>query len=351
MNYVDWFYQRKTPQGLTDDRQMKFGVRVILKEAEELGIQWENIPGTDVFRLMWNDEVQFFRGGVPSTTSAIGREFAKEKDLTKRILESEGISTPKGYIVRKDDSDEYVQSVFQDLKQPLVAKPVLGAHGVDVSCGIQTIEHLTKVRDEFFSNPSNIHDNLLVEEEFQGKEYRVLATINRVIGILHRVPANVVGDGSSSISQLIAKKNTDPRRGTGFGKYLKPILVDEDVVEYLQQQQQLTLDSIPKKDEQIFLRTVSNVGLGGDPIDYTDIAHSSVADIILHVMRSVPGLSFAGVDFMTSDITKKQSSDSYVIIEVNHAPGFCMHDAPFYGENRFAVREFLYTMFPALRDQ
>ena len=48
------------------------------------------------------------------------------------------------------------------------------------------------------------NDNeILIEEFIKGKEYRFLVINDEVCGILHRVPANVVGDGKSTIRELV----------------------------------------------------------------------------------------------------------------------------------------------------
>ena len=48
------------------------------------------------------------------------------------------------------------------------------------------------------------HDQTILLEEFiTGKEYRFLVMGDEVVGILHRVPANVIGDGILTIEQLV----------------------------------------------------------------------------------------------------------------------------------------------------
>ena len=61
------------------------------------------------------------------------------------------------------------------------------------------------------------NDNtVLIEEFIKGKEYRFLVIDDEVVGILHRVPANVIGDGEKTISELVEIKNQDPLRGKGY---------------------------------------------------------------------------------------------------------------------------------------
>ncbi len=39
-----------------------------------------------------------------------------------------------------------------------------------------------------------------------GKEYRFLVIGEEVVGILHREPANVIGNGESTIEELVSEK-------------------------------------------------------------------------------------------------------------------------------------------------
>ncbi|MDY0409022.1 hypothetical protein [Paracerasibacillus soli] len=52
---------------------------------------------------------------------------------------------------------------------------------------------------------------------------------DETVAVLHRVPANVTGDGISTIQQLIGKKNVDPLRGKGYKTPLEKIEIDENM--------------------------------------------------------------------------------------------------------------------------
>ena len=58
------------------------------------------------------------------------------------------------------------------------------------------------------------YDNsVIIEEYIEGKEYRFLVVGDETVAILHRVPANVTGNGVHTIEQLANIKNQDPLRG------------------------------------------------------------------------------------------------------------------------------------------
>jgi cyanophycin synthetase len=48
----------------------------------------------------------------------------------------------------------------------------------------------------------------------------------KLVAAAKRVPAHVVGDGSSTIEELVESVNEDPRRGVGHEKVLTRITLD-----------------------------------------------------------------------------------------------------------------------------
>ena len=86
---------------------------------------------------------------------------------------------------------------------------------------------------------------------------------------LLRIPANVIGDGSHTIEELVAQKNLNSLRGMDHRTPLENIQLGELEVLMLKAQG-YRKDSIPTSDEIVFLRENSNVSTGGDSIDVTD---------------------------------------------------------------------------------
>ena len=89
--------------------------------------------------------------------------------------------------------------------------------------------------------------------------------------------------------------------------------------------------------------------LGGDTIDITDSIHSSVKKVVLRIMKSIPGLSLAGIDYMSKDIFSEQNLDVYRVIEVNNSPSLDWNEFPLVGKRRNVSFEILKIMFPELK--
>lgn len=175
------------------------------------------------------------------------------------------------------------------------------------------------------------HDTaILIETFLPGLEFRFLTMGNEVVAVLHRRPANVVGDGVTSIEGLIEKKNEHPYRGDGQTSPLKKIELDDQSLMFLRQQI-LTAKAIPPKGEMIFLRGNSNISTGGDSIDYTDKMHP---DFIAKALAAAKAFNakFCGVDMIIEDYENPQSI--YGIIELNFNPMIVMHAFPLEGKER-----------------
>ena len=95
---------------------------------------------------------------------------------------------------------------------PLVVKPLDGNHGRGVHLDLRSE---AKVAAAF---PAALAEarrgTTLVETCVAGNDYRVLVVGGRMVAIAERVPAHVVGDGSSTVAQLVERTNADPRRGS-----------------------------------------------------------------------------------------------------------------------------------------
>lgn len=340
-------YTRLTPKGWEDAFSMATTAELTLMASEKYGITYREIPGTRIMELTYNGEKTYFQAQNPFRQSCIALYATSNKTIEKGLLMEAGISVAKGYTISKTDSKDYWKELYDSVSHPLVLKPTHGTQGRSVYTNINDYETFEKAVMEVLPDHPAMAAGVIVETMFDGEEYRVLTTREKVIGIINRKPANVVGDGHSTIQQLIDIKNQDPRRKNDPNNFLVTINVDQHVKSYMATQN-VTLDTVLEGGKQLFLRKNSNISTGGDSIDVTDIAHPDVADICLRATRAFPGLEIAGVDFMTKDITKPQTPESYIVVEVNNSPGFSIHDLPYQGKNRHAADEFLKILFPSL---
>ncbi len=154
----------------------------------------------------------------------------------------------------------------------------------------------------------------------------------------------MVGDGRSTVEELVEVVNSDPRRGIGHEKVLTRLEFDHQA-ERLLSLRDLTRESVPAEGEMIYLRSTANLSTGGTAVDVTDDVHPDNRQMAVRAARAV-GLDVAGIDFLTTDIAQSFHETGGAICEVNAAPGFRMHVAPSEGKPRDAAGPVIDMLFP-----
>jgi cyanophycin synthetase len=312
----------------------------IVAAAERGGIPVLRLhPGRSLVQLGHGCHQQRIWATVTSATSDIADAIAGDKDLTNRLLENVGIPAPRGELAR--GVDEAV-AVAARIGYPVVLKPLDGNHGRGVCLDLG---NEAEVRARFPAAASESRDGRIVVERYlAGKDYRILVIDKRVVAVAERVPAHVVGDGVSTVGELVEIANADPRRGIGHEKVLTRIPVNERTLETLARQG-LALDSIPDAGQHVRLQQTGNMSTGGTSIDRTDDIHPVNAEIARQAAMII-GLDVAGVDMIAPDIARSVRETGGGIVEVNAGPGFRMHTHPTEGHPRRVGRAVVDMLFP-----
>lgn len=314
---------------------MELSTQILLKEAVKRGITIELLDRADNFvALKKYGETEYVKQATKTTKdNYISVLLMENKVVTKKILKDKGINVPMG--------GEWYQLEdalchLSDLKnKPIVIKP----KSTNFGKGISIFPEGTKEEDlESAFKEAFKHDNtVLVEEFIKGKEYRFLVIGEEVVGILHRVPANVVGDGVHTIKELVSLKNQDPLRGKGYRRPLEKIHLDETARLFLKAQG-LDFESILEEGRCIYLRENSNISTGGDSIDYTDLICDHFKQLAVEASHAV-GAKICGVDMMIENVADSKSS--YAVIELNFNPAIHIHSYPYKGKERNIAHKIL----------
>lgn len=266
-------------------------------------------------------------------------DIVHQKHEAKKYFDEAGVPTPKGISFDRETDNHDIIERIQSLSYPLVVKPVLGSLGKGVTTNIQNetelLDAINYVQDRY-----DDYDQYIVEEHFEGEEYRVYVVGDEVVAATKRVPANVIGDGVSTIEQLVEKKNIDRKENPYLNRKL--IKLDETVVKYLEQHT-LTILDIPEKGEVIRLKGQANISAGGDPIDATDIISDEVREIAVSAVKAIPNLLHAGVDIISN-------GKEHTVIEVNATADVAMHVFPIDGLSRNVFEQVIDFYFPETKE-
>ena len=322
---------------LTQRRALGPSTASLVRAAEERDIPWIRLNEGSLVQLGYGKYQKRIQATLTSETRQIATEIASDKRLTQRILEQLGLPVPRQTIVC--EPQEAVEEAGQ-IGFPVVIKPLDGNHGKAVAINLKTPEQVTEAYDKARSWGPYV----IVESYQTGNDYRILVIDGRVAAVAQRVPGHVVGDGRSTIAELIEEVNRDPRRGIGHEKVLTRVEVD-DQARRLLDEAGLTLGSVPPEGKVFYLRATGNLSTGGTAIDMTDVIHEDNRTMAERAVKAV-GLDVAGVDFVSPDISRSYREVGGAIVEINAAPGFRMHLAPTEGRPRDVAGPVIDMLFP-----
>jgi cyanophycin synthetase len=309
----------------------------IIEEAEARGIPWIRLNKYSLCQLGYGANQKRIQATVTSETSSIGVELACNKEDTKYMLEQAQVPVPRGEIIRRESS---LEETCRYVGFPLVVKPVDGNHGRGITVNINSYEDALVA----FRAAKNVSNSIIVEKYITGVDYRILVINHKLVAASLRTPAHVVGDGTSTIQQLIDEVNSDPRRGFGHEKVLTQISVN-DLTMGLIEAKGYTLETVIEKGEMLVLKDTANLSTGGTAEDVTDFVHPANISMCERISRIID-LDICGIDIMTTDITKPLKETGGAVLEVNAGPGFRMHLAPAKGLPRNVAAPVIDKLFP-----
>lgn len=247
---------------------------------------------------------------VNSITSAM---LSRNKFLASRILAEHGVAVAPQ---RELESEQDAVQFFTDHRE-IVIKPKRNIGGKSVSIlPSSTDEAISAYGDAYKNDMSGSTIKVIGEKFITGVNYRLLVAGNEVVGAVMRKPASVVGDGSSTISELI-KMQSSKNKTAGRSE----IRVDEQV-ELRLRSDGFELSSVLPEGQEQLVRFNSNLTTGGSTVECLSQVHPEYLMMAVDASKALT-LNVAGVDLITPDITV--FSDGAVINEVNHNPGLRLH--------------------------
>ena len=339
MGYIP-FHVEKAKQYLNESKNknynfwglegMELSTQLLLREAVKRGVSFEILDQKENFvRFQKDGKVQYVKQATKTSLDNYASILTMENKLvTKKILEEHGIRVPKGLEYTNSDAAKADFLIHQS--KPVVIKPNQTNFGLGITILKEITEEQTYRRaiDIAFEYDSTI----LIEEFISGKEFRFFVIGDEVVGILHRVPANVMGDGTKTVSELVELKNQDPLRGKGYRTPLEKIQLGEAEAMFLKSQNK-DFSTVPASGEVVYLRENSNISTGGDSIDFTDDISDSYKQIAVQAAKAL-NVVITGLDMIIPDVSAEATDDNYAIIELNFNPAIHIHCHPFKGKNR-----------------
>jgi cyanophycin synthetase len=307
----------------------------IVDAAVARGIPYRRLTRGSLVQFGWGAKQRRIQAAEVDSTSGVAEAIAQDKELTKQLLNAAGVPVPLG---RPVASAEDGWAAALEIGLPVVVKPQDGNQGKGVTVNIHTREQLDAACES-----AAAYGEVMVEKFLPGFDYRLLVVGDRLVAAARRDPPQVIGDGFSTVRQLVDTVNLDPRRGEGHATSLTRIRLDDIAIGRLEAQG-LAPDSVPALGRRVVLRNNANLSTGGTATDVTDTVHPEVAARAVDAAQMV-GLHICGVDLVCENVLRPLEEQHGGVVEVNAAPGLRMHISPSFGRGRAVGEAVMDTLF------
>lgn len=206
--------------------------------------------------------------------------------------------------------------------QFVIVKPRVGSRGRHSTTFVKTFDNLKRA----YQVAKKLCFWVVVEEQLFGPVYRATVINYELCGVLRGDSPEVIGDGLSSIKQLIDIKNQQAHPG------VQDIKVDLDTERFLARQNKNFL-SILKKGEVVALSEKIGVNYGGSSSEDFKICHTDNRELFEKAAKIVAD-PIVGFDFIIPDIARSWKEQKCGFLEANSLPFINLHHNPLLGTPR-----------------
>jgi GNAT-family acetyltransferase (TIGR03103 family) len=293
-----------------DYRRLNPYARIVADEARRRGINVEVLDAEwGELRLSHAGRSIITRESLSELTTAVAMSRCDDKRVTRRIAEQAGLAVPRGRTATGDDADvEFLAELGE-----LVVKPARGEQGKGITVGVTEPDALRRAVAEARQHCPDV----LLEELMAGQDLRVVVIGHEVVAAAVRKPASVIGDGRSSVRELITAQSRRRAAATG-GESRIPM--DDGTVATVRANGR-ELDDVLPVGEELEVRRTANLHTGGTIHDVTDLLHPALVTAAVAASRALD-IPVTGLDFLVPDV----AGPEHVLIEANERPGLANHE-------------------------
>jgi GNAT-family acetyltransferase (TIGR03103 family) len=302
---------------------------IIAEEALRRGIRVEvTDPEWGEMQLSVGGRTVLTRESLSEFTTAVAMGRCDDKRVTRAIMERAGVRVARGARACQGELAE-AGALMREVGE-VVVKPARGEQGRGITVGVRDeagLERAVALALQFCPD-------VLVEELVEGEDLRVLVIDRAVVAAAVRRPAEVVGDGRNTVTELIHSTSRRRERATG-GESRIPL---DDTTTEVVAGAGYAMDDVPPNGERLRVRRTANLHTGGTIEDVTDRLHPEIAQAAVRAADAL-GIPVTGLDFLVPDI----AGADYVFIEANERPGLANH------EPQPVAERFVDLLFPETR--
>ena len=252
------------------------------------------------------------------STSSPAASLASDKLASYLVLHRAGIPVPLTRII---NSEEDLALAAEELGWPLVVKPL----DQSLRRGVTTdVADEISLKAAFCVARNVSQTSVLLQQQVKGREFRLTAIGEDLNYARELCLASVVGDGSSTLADLVERFNADPYRGE-HPAAISPRIELGAEAESLLHEQSLGLDAVPAAGQQIRLSRLRGRQAGGCTVEASRDLHPSYFALLKRTAR-VLQLDVIGIDLITPDPSQPWWEAGAKVIECNSRPGLKGHE-------------------------
>ncbi|MGY6568622.1 MAG: N-acetylglutaminylglutamine synthetase [Salinarimonas sp.] len=304
------FINEKLFAGPGPEAELNPYARLIIDEARRRGI---DVEVTDAeggfFRLFYGGRSIHCRESLSELTTAVAMSICDDKAVTRRVVERAGVVVPEQLVA----GDAAAMRAFLERHGSVVVKPARGEQGRGIAVGIETMEELEAAVEV----ARNYCDRVLIEQCVTGEDLRLVVIDFRLVAAAVRRPAQIVGDGTTSIRELIERQSRRRMAATG-GESSIPL---DGETERTVAAAGYDFDTVLPEGTVLNVRRTANLHTGGTIHDVTSHVHPRLVQAAIRAARAID-IPVTGIDFMVPSPYEPE----YAFIEANERPGLANHE-------------------------
>jgi cyanophycin synthetase len=285
----------------------------VLRTAHALGIPFIHL-GLGIYQLGWGSRSRRMDRSVTDQDTAIGSKLAHDKFASAHFLRMAALPAPDH---DKVGSEKAALGAAVRLGYPVVIKPADRDQGIGVTVDVFD-EDALKIAFHYAQKLS-AKRQVIVERQVPGVCHRLFIADGKLLYAVKRLPLSIYGDGKQTVKELVdaevaAQNSLPPWKRSE----IRPL---DDLAETAIARAGFRLESVPEAGMPVPLRRIESTESGGVDEDVTNTIHPENCRIAIEAARLF-GLHVAGIDIISTDISKPWFENGAIINEVNFAPLF-----------------------------
>jgi cyanophycin synthetase len=294
---------------------------IILEELLSRGMEVDFVswPELDMRFSTKSGDIRTIRGVTCSKSSGYARSIASNKYRTLRFAQGLGLSVSPFYLINSGVS---IPDIWEEYNGEVVAKIVDVDGGKGVFGGFSSLQDL-----QAFANEYSTSNNLLLQKRSSCRvDLRVTFIGDKLIAATIREPYAVVGDGISTLKELISVEN---KRRSDYNNACMPLArVFLISLEKASHRSGYDSGTVLGNGDKVVI-TTGNISEGATTKDVTSSVHTGYIEYAKRITDSL-NTSVISVDFLVNkaSIYDLGELNGAIFLEINSRPGLSFQQYP-----------------------